>query len=330
MDPRVKPGVTHLGARRIWINCRTIRRNSLAPQRSQRAEADRQLPMGEEIFLDHVGHFVRDPDAAARALARAGFAPAPVSVQVNTDSAGSTHLTGTGNVTAMFSRGYIEMLFKTADTPIGREFDDALARYPGVHLAAFAVADAGKAHRQLSDSGFRVRPLVELRRPIDTEQGSGNAAFTVARVEAGEMPEGRIQALTHHTENMVWQPRWLSHPNGALGLASVMIVVTDLAEAAARFARFTARKASSAAFGQTIQLDRGRIDLLTTEAFAQMIPDVIVPALPFIGAYGVKVKSLAALQDTLPQGGINTRRYNERLIVPFPEELGLGAWLFAQ
>ena len=77
--------------------------------------------------------------------------------------------------------------------------------------------------------GFRVRPLVELQRPVDTEQGSGTAAFTVARVEAGEMPEGRIQVLTHHTEKFVWQPRWLSHPNGALGLASVTIVVAETA-----------------------------------------------------------------------------------------------------
>src|SRR3979490_1803787 len=41
---------------------------------------DPQLPIADEIFLDHVGHFVRDPDAATRALARAGFAPTPVSI----------------------------------------------------------------------------------------------------------------------------------------------------------------------------------------------------------------------------------------------------------
>ena len=35
--------------------------------------------------------------------------------------------TGTGNVTAMFSRGYIEILFKTADTPLAREFDVSIA-----------------------------------------------------------------------------------------------------------------------------------------------------------------------------------------------------------
>ena len=69
--------------------------------RAETAEVDRQLPLGEEIFLDHVGHFVADRDAASRALARCGFAPTPVSIQVNPDGTP----TGTGNVCAMFARG---------------------------------------------------------------------------------------------------------------------------------------------------------------------------------------------------------------------------------
>src|SRR2546426_9202794 len=130
--------------------------------------SDRQLPVGGEIFLDHVGHFVRDPQAASAAFMRAGFAPTPVSIQVNPDPAGGApRLTGTGNVTAMLARGYVEVLFKTADTPLGREFDAALARYPGIHLAAFAVADAALAHRRLGSS-FRVRPLVDMQRPAET------------------------------------------------------------------------------------------------------------------------------------------------------------------
>jgi hypothetical protein len=293
-------------------------------------EVGRQLPVGEEIFLDHVGHFVRDPDGASRALTRAGFAPAPVSVQVSPDSRGTPRPTGTGNVTAMFTRGYIEALFKTADTPLGRELDSAMARYPGVHLAAFAVADAAKARRRLAEAGFRVRPLVELQRPVETAQGVGTAAFTVARVESGEMPEGRIQMLTHHTEATVWQKRWLAHPNRALGLASVMIVVSDLDEAAERFTRFTGRKAQRSPLGQTIALDRGRVDLVSPEGLAQAVPGIAIPSLPFIGAYGIKVKSLGALETILAQGGVRTRPYDDGLLAPFPEQLGQGAWLFTE
>src|SRR5881227_170101 len=163
------------------------------------AQADRQLPIADEIFLDHVGHFVRDPEAASGALVRAGFAPTPTSIQVNPDPAGGpAQPTGTGNITAMLARGYIEALFKAADTALGQELDHATRRYRGVHLAAFAVADAAKAHKRLAGAGFRMRALIDMTRPVDTVAGPTTAAFTLARLTPGEMPEGRIQILTHH------------------------------------------------------------------------------------------------------------------------------------
>src|SRR6266516_924920 len=239
---------------------------------------DRQLPRADEIFLDHLAHFIPDAEAAIRALARAGFAPTPISVQVNPDPDGAPRPTGTGNVTAMFTRGYIEVLFKTSDTPLAREFDAGLGRHAGVHLVAFAVADAAAARRRLAETGFRVRPLVEMQRPVDADGQPATAAFTIARVESGEMPEGRIQILTHRTEPVVWQPRWLSHPNGARGLMRILIVVADVAEAARRFARFTGRAPAPTPFGQTIELDRGRVDLLAADEFSRMLPELPIPS----------------------------------------------------
>lgn len=298
----------------------------LMAQNVAMTDSDRQLPRGEEIFLDHVGHFVRDPQVAAAALARAGFAPTPVSVQVAPDGGP----TGTGNVCAMLTRGYVEVLFKTADTPLGREFEAALTRYSGIQLIAFAVADAKAWHQQLGATGFRTRPLAPFQRPVGTETGTATAAFTVARVEPGDMAEGRVQVLTHHTEDAVWQPRWLSHPNGARGLASVTIVVADVNEAAARYARFTDRAATRTRAGQAIVLDRGRIDLVTRDAFAAARPEIAIPSLPFIGGYGVTVASFDRVEATLRSGGLSSRRAGDGLIVPFPAELGQGAWLFSE
>src|SRR5258705_4619209 len=93
-----------------------------------RPAMDRQLPILDEIFLDHVGHFVREPQSASRALARAGFAPTAVSIQVAPAPAGGLRPTGTGNVTAMFARGYIAELFQTADRRVGRERERERAR----------------------------------------------------------------------------------------------------------------------------------------------------------------------------------------------------------
>jgi hypothetical protein len=289
-------------------------------------EIGRQLPLGDEIFLDHVGHFVRDREAAGAALARAGFAPTPVSVQVAPDGGP----TGTGNICAMMTRGYMEVLFKTADTLLGREFEAALARYSGIQLAAFAVADAHAWQRRLGEAGFRTRPIAPFSRPVGTESGSATASFTVARVEPGEMAEGRIQMLTHHTEHAVWQKRWLVHPNGALGLASLTLVVADVDEAAARYARFVDRPAIRTRGGLAVALDRGRIDLVTREAFVAALPEIAVPSLPFIAGYGVTVRSLDTAEAPLRSGSLPFRRAGDVLVVPFPEELGKGAWLFSE
>ncbi len=293
-------------------------------------EIDRQLPTGDEIFLDHVGHFVRDAEAASRALKRCGFAPAPISIQVNPDTAGGSRPTGTGNVTAMLASGYLEVLFKTADTPLSREFEAALERHAGLHLAAFAVADAEKTHRRLAANGFRIRELVRMQRPVDTEAGSATAAFTIARVQPEMMPEGRIQILTHHSEQAVWQKRWLTHPNSALGLIDVVIAVADIEEAAQRFSRFTGRAATPTPGGALIHLDRGGIYLVSHDRATEKLPEVAITMLPFIIGYALRVKSLAAAEAAVDGADLEWRAIEDGIVASFPPELGDGAWFFVE
>jgi hypothetical protein len=297
---------------------------------STEQDIDRQLPAGDEIFLDHLAHFVRDAEAASRAFARCGFKPTPVSIQVSPDPAGGVSPTGTGNVTAMFARGYVEVLFKTSDTPLSREFDAAMAHHAGLHLAAFAVADAEQAHHRLAASGFAVRPLVHMSRPVETEAGADRAAFTIARVEPGVMPEGRIQMLTHRTEATVWQKRWLSHPNSATGLIDLVIAVADVEEAARRFARFTGRAATRTPGGALIRLDRGGVYLVSHERVTERLPEVPVTKLPFIAGYALRVQSLAAAEATVDGADLEWRAIEDGIVAAFPAELGTGAWFFVE
>jgi hypothetical protein len=293
-------------------------------------ETDRQLPVGDEIFLDHVAHFVRDADAARQALTRCGFAPTPISIQVNVDPSGGQSPTGTGNVTAMFERGYTEVLFKTADTPLAREFDAMLAEHSGLHLAAFAVADASAAHRRLAANGFGVRDLVNMSRPVDTETGKGTAAFTIARVEPNAMPEGRIQMLAHHTEQTVWQKRWLTHPNSAIGLLDVVIAVADVEEAAQRFERFTGRTATRTSGGAVLRLDRGGLYLVNYDRITERVPEVPITKLPFMAGYALRVQSLAAAETAIDRADLEWHAFDDGITAAFPLELGEGAWFFVE
>jgi hypothetical protein len=296
------------------------------------AASRRQLPRGDEIFLDHVGHFVRDAQAASHALRRAGFAPTPVSIQANKDQVtGRLAPTGTGNVTAMFARGYIEALFKNSDTPLAGELDAALARHAGLHLAAFSVNDAAAAREHLATAGFPVQDLVRMQRPVKTENGSGIAAFTIARVKPMAMPEGRVQILTHHSEDAVWQPRWLSHPNSVSDLIDVVIAVGDVEEASRRFARFTGRPAEATeGGGALIRLDRGGIYLLNQRRAAEKLPEVPITSLPFMIGYALGVESLAAAETAVDGADLEWRALDDGIVATFPAELGEGAWFFVE
>jgi hypothetical protein len=294
------------------------------------ADIDRQLPIGDTIFLDHVTHFVRDAQSASNALQAVGFAPTPISIQIQPDDAGGSRPTGTGNITVMFTRGYVEVLFRTVNQPVIAEFDAALARYTGLHLVAFAVTDAEQARARLAATGFPVRDLLRMRRPVQTETGSDIALFTIARVEPGVMPEGRIQMLTHHTEHAVWQARWLSHSNTTLGLADVVIAVADIEEAVQRFERFTGRAARQISGGALLCLDRGGVVLLTRDTARDILPGVAVPTLPFIAGYALKVGSLIAANTAVADAGLEWRSFKDGVIAVFPPELGDGAWFFVE
>lgn len=292
-------------------------------------DADRQLPEAHELFLDHVGHFVRDIDAARRALEAIGFAPAPTSIQVNESPDGTKSLTGTGNITAMLTRGYLEVLFKTADTPLGQEFDAAIQTCEGVKLVAFVSADAAREHGRLTNAGFNTRPIVALRRPVATATGTETAAFTVARVAPEDMPEGRIQILTHHTEAAVWQPRWLAHPNGVLGLSAVHMMVADADEAAARYASFLARQPIPNAWGYYFQLDRGGLQLSDRQPPPHLMPTTPV-ARPFIAGYGLHVRSLTTIERWLAAANLDVERHGNVVSAEFPCALGKGCWQFVE
>lgn len=291
------------------------------------------LPRDGQVFLDHVGHFVPDESACATALEAAGFTVTPFSAQMAPDpGTGRPALTGTGNVCVMLRSGYLEFLAHTADTAIGLEFKEALARRAGLHLAAFAVPDAEACHADLSPR-LPMRPLVRMSRDIEAPEGPREARFTVARLQQGVMPEGRIQLLTHASESAMWQARWLSHPNTAEGLVSLIVSAPDPAEAATRFAAFLDRPAMPKGEGRyRVDLDRGDIEFLAEDAATQLVGAAIEPGRPSLVGYVVSVGDLSRTRECMARAGLPVWATEDgnAIVVPFPPALGLGAWIFTE
>jgi hypothetical protein len=276
-----------------------------------------QLPSPGQVFLDHTAFFVPAMEEAADTLERCGFCLTPFTVQTNREG-GETVPSGTGNRCAMLRNGYLEVLTATHDTPLSAQLKERIADHPGLHLLAFTSAEAAAEHRRLTDAGFPTLPLVDMRRPV----GDDFARFRIARIAHGTMPEGRAQFLTHHTEKLVWLPDMLDHPNGAEALSALWIAADDPAEPAARYARFTGRPAIPNGPMTTIDLDRGRL-VIMTPAFLQQTYG-IAPAgkPPCLVAAAIRVKSLADAKKCLDPGGLVSRFAHRSLVVDLPAGLG--------
>jgi hypothetical protein len=270
-----------------------------------------QVPDPGEVTLDHLAHWVPDIDAAAQRLEQLGFTLTPYSSQLMPPIPGDDPApAGTGNRCIMLERGYIEILTPEGDTPNAQTLLKGMERYVGVHLVCFGAADAGETIARLTQSGLPPLAPVHLQRRIGTETGEGLARFTVLRLPPGVMEEGRIQYCVHHTPELLWQQRWIDHPNGALGLESVMILVAKPQDAAKRYERFFGRPGQRIAGHDTaFPLDHGSVTLMEK---APGLPTP--PSLPFIASYVVRVRDLDATWRYLTHAKAGAKRNRHDVI----------------
>ena len=289
-----------------------------------------QRPPAGMMTLDHIAHFVPDMDAASLALERLGFTLTPFSLQQHRIEPGAP-LTpaGSGNRCVMLRWGYLEFLTTTSDTPVAQRMRAAMQRYVGQHLICFGTSESARVHQHLAASGFAPLPPVALQRQISTETGEGTARFTVQRVPPESMPEGRVQVVEHHTPELLWQERWLDHPNHAVGLNASIVCVESPAEVAERFARFAQ---SDFRWEGRIAVVEGTargcvviVDPATLKDHLGIAP----PALPWIAGIELLTDDLAATRVHLESKGLDIVEPKGRhaVAVVGPPELG-GVFVF--
>jgi len=259
---------------------------------------DRQLPDGEEIFLDHVGYFVSDLETAGRALARLGFRISPVNLQQNADAAGTLRPSGTSNRLAVLRRGFIELLAATHDTPLAEQLRRSLDRYQGIHLIALSHAEIPRQRERLVAAGFRMQDIVRLRRHKQTPEGIREVAWSVLRPQPGEMPEGRVQFAFCHTPELTWPEGAPPLENGADALTDLLLCVADRWEAADRFGRYVGRTAFDEDGISTVALDRGRLLFVEPERATRMLPGFDPPAVPYMMGQALR-SDVARARDVL-------------------------------
>jgi hypothetical protein len=289
-----------------------------------------QTPNSSQIFLDHVGWFVPDMDVAARSFEKLGFTLTPFSVHGDRDPAtGELKPLGTANRLVMLEEGYLEILtlHGGVTNPSVERMKTSIARHVGVHLIAMTVADSLAEAKRLEQEGFALNPTINLRRTIEAEDGSqAEVAFTVIRPKEGVHPEGRIQVLTQHTPEHMWQRRYVTNDNAITGLRGVMLVVDDPTEVKQRLGRFTARPVQNRPDHELIKLDRGHLRIFKTAEAQAYLGGLKVPDAPTMAALGFVSRDLGKTSAYFKSRGVRLAADTpDRIIVDASD--GMGAYL---
>jgi len=248
----------------------------------------KQLPDKGEIFLDHVGWMIPDMQSASEAFLKLGFVLTPYSEHSNENAiTGEITLQGSANRLIMLETGYLELLTDVTgmDTNVSQHLRTSMKRYIGVHLAAFSIADAEVEAERLLSVGFELQPTVNLRRTIEAADGAqAGVAFSVIRPKFGSIAEGRIQSLTHHTPEHMWQSRYIHHANALNSLTGIIFCTRDPETSAKRFSKYTNRPVHSSPLGYGITTDRGQLIFTDKETLAARFGGIRAPDLPSIAA----------------------------------------------
>lgn len=287
-----------------------------------------QLPEPGQVFLDHVAWMVPDMDRAAVVFEQLGFPLTPYAVHGDRDPAsGVLNPVGSANRLAILERGYLEILtpVENLDNPVTRHMRAALARHTGVHLIALAVHDAAETARQIAARNFELQPTVHLKRAVEAENGEqAEASFTVVRAAFEQFPETRVQMLTHHTPEHVWQSRYLPAENGLVGLLEATIVTSNPHDAALRFSGFLGKPVEKDGSSLLIKLDRGALRVVDARSAAERFGRISKPPMPAVGAVTLTSSDLDKTRYFLLSQGLRPGAINPgHLLIDEAEALGV-------
>ena len=269
--------------------------------------------------IDHIIVAVRDLERARMGWTRLGFTLTPR----------GRHLgQGTANYCVMFGRDYIELLGFAEPDEYALRLQEFLARREGPMAVAFAPAEAPeRVAEALAALGLHPGEPRALGRQLELPEGTVVPRFSLLSLPPEETPGLDCFVCGHLTPGLVRRPEWLSHPNGAVGLRSIYLIVEDTAPLLPAYDRlFGMHEVTTTDAVASVRLGPHRILFSTPDDFETMHPGIdLDPGFPVpgIAALELAVSRRDDTADHLAQWQIAFDELPDgRLVVPAPEANG--------
>ena len=189
--------------------------------------------------LDHVGAIVHDLATGASRWEKLGFALSPVSRQRGRmPERIEDGPWATANRCAIFGQGYLELI-GVVDSACYNPWSVFLERFEGLHLLALRVSSADAAYAEIANRTATLNPPVQRERKLDVDGVERTMRFRNIFSRDEAYPEGRYIVLEHQTPEYLWQPRYQTHPNGALALVATLVCADDVSAQRSRIELLT-------------------------------------------------------------------------------------------
>ncbi|MEV5892385.1 VOC family protein [Nonomuraea fuscirosea] len=283
-------------------------------------------PSADIDYIDHTVLITTDLAAASARFEALGFTLSPTSPHLLAEHSGGPLLpTCTANRCAYFGQSFIELLGivdPAAPDPWG--VHQLRETYRGLLMTLGSRDIQATAHR-LHTAGLASTGVRALEREVSTLEGPRTVRADSVRIDADHTPEGALQATQHHTPEYVHQPQFLDHPNGAIGLHGVLLVVPDSEVDAhkERYARILDADVWIDGVKHVLPLRHGRVEIVPYSALHQLLPGHTPPALPLLAVHTVTVTDLIAARELIEGNAITTHTTPDGFYIAAEEACGV-------
>ena len=259
------------------------------------------------LELDHVGLIVRDLEVGRATYERLGFKLTPRSIHSGSREPGRpVEQFGSGNHCVMLKKGYFEVMGLT-DPDLYSTARTMLKKYEGLHIIAFEGGDAKTNFRTLSQRFDGVEEPRRLERLVDTGscKDESRAVFNNVTLDPKLFPEAKIIFIEHVTRELLWQPKWMNHPNGALSLEEVAICVQDINSGSEKYSRLLNCKPTFPMTGVAqFKLSQGKVYIVNPAGLAKWVSGASPRAVPSVFGVGFRVRDLEETKRVLDTNSV--------------------------
>ncbi len=283
--------------------------------------------------LDHVVIGVPDLMSARARLKALGF-------QIQPDA---HHPFGTGNCNVFFENGtYFEPLAVTdrdAELAALKTTNPFVKRYQayrfrhgyGPVMAAFTTDSAERMNHAFADNGVSAGDILSFTRKQEMPDGSETTIGVHLAVSANERaPDITLFCCEHLSREVLWQPERLVHPNGAKGIARLIVVETNPSDFQYLFQTVTGdRDVRTTSFGMEFDLPNALVSVVSPTGYQAMTGELLAPKEcprgrgPRIEAVEMQFADLGALKAQLGEAGVAFEDRGQDLVIHREDDFAL-------